>query len=102
MSDEDYEAFLSKANQDTSNNSTATSTSAPAKKAGTTSVNTKIPKALEAVEQYYTSDADEPFEPVSLVWSGEGLPGEGMLSVYATVPLEAWESTGGVLADTRG
>jgi len=81
MSDEDYEAFLDKANQDTSGSGPASTTSAPEKKVGTKSVDTEVPKPLEAVEAYYTSDADEPFEPVSLQWKGEGLPSEGMCSV---------------------
>jgi hypothetical protein len=68
-SDEDYAAFLDKANQDTSG---PLAQSTP-KKAGTTSVNTSVPSSLEQVEAYYTSDADEPFEPVSLKWEGDGV-----------------------------
>ncbi|KAF1935951.1 hypothetical protein EJ02DRAFT_448321 [Clathrospora elynae] len=60
-SDADYASFLDKANQETG------SVEASSKKSyGTTSVNTEVPKALEQVEEYYTSDADEPFEPVAL------------------------------------
>jgi len=69
-SDADYAAFLDKANQD----------SAPAQAKdlskqgyGTKSVNTAIPKVLESVEEYYTSDADEPFEPVSLKFEGKSI-----------------------------
>jgi hypothetical protein len=69
-SDEDYAAFLDKVNQDVSGGASAQST----KKAGTTSVNTGVPSSLQKFEAYYTSDADEPFEPVSLKWEGDGIP----------------------------
>jgi hypothetical protein len=65
MSDQDYEAFLNKANEDTGGATTQS------KKVATKSVNTAVPKALEQVEEYYTSDADEPFEPVALSYDGE-------------------------------
>ncbi|TLD36968.1 hypothetical protein E2P81_ATG02750 [Venturia nashicola] len=70
-SDEDYAAFLDKANQDPSGGKASAQSS---KKAGTKSVDTEVPKVLEQVEEYYTSDADEPFEPVSLKWKGDKLP----------------------------
>lgn len=72
-SDEDYAAFLDKANQDLGG-----SKPAPTQSVGTQSVNTDVPKALQQVEEYYVSDADEPFEPVSLKWDGQGIPSEGM------------------------
>ncbi|KAK3079645.1 hypothetical protein LTS18_004323 [Coniosporium uncinatum] len=92
MSDEDYEAFLDKANHDTSGNGSgsASTTSAPKKKAGTKSVDTEVPEPLEAVEAYYTSDADEPFEPVSLQWKGDGLPSE----VHQPLAEEVWRGGG--------
>ena len=63
-SDADYASFLDKANQDTGS---AESQSVSQKKSrGTNSVNTSVPKVLEQVEEYYVSDADEPFEPVAL------------------------------------
>ncbi|KAH7122245.1 hypothetical protein B0J11DRAFT_531013 [Dendryphion nanum] len=65
-SDQDYASFLDKANQDTGASATAQSS----KKFSTKSVNTAVPQGLEEVEEYYTSDADEPFEPVSLSYSG--------------------------------
>lgn len=77
-SDEDYASFLDKANQDTGASASTQS------KVGTKSVDTAVPKALESVEEYYTSEADEPFEPVSLKWDGEGLPDAGMYTLNIT------------------
>jgi len=70
-SDADYASFLDKANQDTGSKNASTQSK---KSVGTKSVNTAVPKALEQIEEYYTSDADEPFEPVSLTYEGDGLP----------------------------
>jgi hypothetical protein len=75
-SDEDYASFLDKANQDPSGGKASTQST---KKASTKSVDTEVPKTLEQVEEYYTSDADEPFEPVSLKWEGDDLPSAGTL-----------------------
>lgn len=74
MSDEAYSSFLDQANQDTG----ASKASTQSKSAGisTNSVDTEVPVALQKVEQYYTSEADEPFEPVSLKWAGETMPSE--------------------------
>jgi len=73
-SDADYASFLDQANQDTgAKEPTAKS---QGKFAATKAVDTEIPKPLLSVEQYYTSDTDEPFEPVSLKWSGRSLPSE--------------------------
>lgn len=72
-SDEDYSKFLGKANQDTG----GASTRSKSKKLSTKSVDTKVPKELEGIEEYYVSEADEPFEPVSLKWDKDGLPSEG-------------------------
>jgi len=69
MSDADYEAFLNKANAGTSDAVQEQST----KTYGTKSVNTSVPKVLEGVQEYYVSDADEPFEPVALNFAGDGL-----------------------------
>jgi hypothetical protein len=63
MSDDAYAKFLEGAN-DTG------ATAQETKSYKTKSVNTNVPKALESVEEYYTSDADEPFEPVSLEYEG--------------------------------
>ncbi|OCL02441.1 hypothetical protein AOQ84DRAFT_304719 [Glonium stellatum] len=69
-SDADYAAFLDKANQDTGANNVF----AQSKSVGSKSVNTEVPKALEEIEEYYVSDADEPFEPVSLKFDGDSVP----------------------------
>lgn len=69
MSDADYEAFLNKANQDTSGGEATVQ----AKSYGTKSVNTNVPKVLEEVQEYYVSDADEPFEPVALSFDGDSV-----------------------------
>lgn len=69
-SDADYAAFLDKANQDTA---PAEQQSSSKEGYGTKSVNTSVPKALESVEEYYVSDADEPFEPVALEFEGESV-----------------------------
>jgi hypothetical protein len=69
MSDADYEAFLNKANQDTGGGEATTQSQSY----GTKSVNTEVPKALESVQEYYTSDADEPFEPVALNYDGDSV-----------------------------
>lgn len=78
-SDEDYSNFLDKANQDTG----GASTQSKSKKLSTKSVNTKVPKDLEGIEEYYISEADEPFEPVSLKWDKDGLPSEGDYNLEA-------------------
>jgi len=69
-SDEDYEAFLNKANEDVSGASTQTT-----KKASSRSVNTaSVPAGLKKVDAFYTTDSDEPFEPVALEYNGEKVP----------------------------
>ena len=71
-SDEAYESFLDQANQDTgAGKNSERSGSATAK-----AIDTDVPVSLQKVEQYYTSEADEPFEPVSLSWSGSNMPSE--------------------------
>lgn len=78
-SDDAYSSFLDQANQDTG----ATQSSAAAKTATTKAVDTEVPVELQSVEQYYTSEADEPFEPVSLRWDGNNLPSESKSSAEA-------------------
>ena len=80
-SDEDYTSFLEKANQDTG----ATHASSQSASAVTKAVDTDVPATLQKVQAYYTSDADEPFEPVSLKWKGKDLPSERMC------PLPFWD-----------
>ncbi|KAF4961901.1 hypothetical protein FSARC_9977 [Fusarium sarcochroum] len=73
--DDDYMAFLNKANQDTgAGAATQNKTTFKAKDQGI-----EVPKAISDVckKAVYTSDADEPFEEVSLKWQGKnGLPTE--------------------------
>ncbi|KAF2648551.1 hypothetical protein K491DRAFT_612572 [Lophiostoma macrostomum CBS 122681] len=69
MSDADYASFLDKANE----NSGGASAQQSGKSYGTKSVNTAVPAALEDVEEVYVSEADEPFEAVSLKFDGEGI-----------------------------
>lgn len=71
-SDDAYSSFLDQANQDTSASKATTKT----KTASTKAVDTEIPVGLQNVDQYYTSEADEPFEPVSLRWDGNNMPSE--------------------------
>jgi hypothetical protein len=75
-SDEDYSKFLDKANQDTG--TSKASTQPKSKEVATKSLNTDVPKHLEGIEEYYISEADEPFEPVSLQWNEDDLPSEGI------------------------
>lgn len=83
-SDEDYMAFLNKANQDAEEGQAAAASSAQS--AGqqrtfkTTDEGSKLPKSIADVlkDAFYVSEADEPFKGVSLKWKGEGgLPDEG-------------------------
>ena len=71
-SDEAYSSFLERANQDTGTSSTSTKTSS----AATKTVDTDVPAPLQTIEQYYVSEADEPFVPVSLKWTGRSMPSE--------------------------
>ena len=83
-SDEDYMAFLDKANQDPMEG--YAKTSAAKKGFKTVDDGEKVPKALVDVTKgkFYISDADEPFVPVCLRWDegGKGLPDEGMSSRF--------------------
>lgn len=66
-SDADYASFLERANRDSG---CVETNEEPKKRYGTKSVNSEVPKGLEQVEEYYMSDADEPFEPVALRFDG--------------------------------
>ncbi|CAG8413426.1 unnamed protein product [Penicillium salamii] len=62
-SDDAYMSFLDKANADVSDKS----------QQGPIQMQTvhstlSVPKVLQSIEIYYTSDTDEPFEPVALKW----------------------------------
>ncbi|KAL8947799.1 MAG: hypothetical protein Q9222_005956 [Ikaeria aurantiellina] len=71
-SDDAYSSFLEQANQDTGGSNVTTQDNTSSTKA----VDSEIPPALLKIEQYYTSEADEPFEPVSLQWEGSNIPSE--------------------------
>ena len=66
-SDADYGSFLDQANQDVSGGGSASTTS---KKAQLKTVDSAVPTKLKSLDAFYTSEADEPFEPVSLKWDG--------------------------------
>ncbi|KAL8824239.1 MAG: hypothetical protein Q9191_005194 [Dirinaria sp. TL-2023a] len=96
-SDEAYSSFLDQANQDTGATK-ATTKPAPA---STKTTDTDVPVSLQQVEQFYVSDADEPFEPVSLKWSGSNMPSEnefrdliGHGSEVTTVEVEEFDPKG--------
>lgn len=84
-SDDDYAAFLEKANQPTSSSAQQTM-----KSKGFTEksidTNEPVPSVLQEVQSVYISEADEEFVPVSLGWSGKS--GEkidiGMLYLHST------------------
>lgn len=69
MSDADYEAFLNKANADSEEGKAQAQSQSEGY--GTKSVNAAVPQALKSVDATYTSDADEPFEPVALNYEGD-------------------------------
>lgn len=82
-SDEDYMAFLNKANQDAEEGQGAAASSAQS--AGqqrtfkTQDEGSALPKSIADAlkDAFYVSEADEPFKGVSLKWKGEGgLPDE--------------------------
>lgn len=67
-SDDAYMSFLNKANADldAGRQQPATQSSRPHTKA--VDADEQIPAPLTAVESYYVSETDEPFEPVVLRW----------------------------------
>lgn len=87
-SDEDYMAFLNKANQDPSEGQAVKSSSSAKQTFKTTDSGAQVPAVLKTAvkDAFYTSDADEPFEPVCLNWDegGKGLPDEGTFAVASS------------------
>ena len=73
MSDDaSYSSFLDKANQDTGvskTNSAPKSPPAPQQKKMK-----NVPATLQKIDAYYTSDTDEPFEPVSFDYNDSSPP----------------------------
>lgn len=70
-SDQQYMDFLNKANSDVGGSNAQTFKN---QQASSNSVNTEVPPELRKIDATFTSDADEPFEPVALKWSGDSLP----------------------------
>ncbi|OAA71198.1 hypothetical protein ISF_01749 [Cordyceps fumosorosea ARSEF 2679] len=97
-SDEDYMSFLNKANQDADEahakaSGTARTQAGSRAKLKTLDAGQKAPQGIVKVckEVVYTSDADEPFEPVSLKYTGDGgLPDE---EEFAKL-IEHWDVAG--------
>ncbi|KAI1344030.1 hypothetical protein F5Y15DRAFT_411882 [Xylariaceae sp. FL0016] len=79
-SDEDYMAFLDKANQDPNEGSAKPQSTGGKQEFKATDNGAQIPAALQEAtkDSFYVSDADEPFVPVCLAWdeAGKGLPDE--------------------------
>jgi hypothetical protein len=82
--DEEYMAFLEKANQDPNEGYPKVQSTAapdPRREFKTVDEGEEIPDVLKQVttDKFYTTDADEPFVPVVLRWheNGKGLPDEG-------------------------
>ncbi|KAK5256146.1 hypothetical protein LTR16_003919 [Cryomyces antarcticus] len=87
-SDDDYASFLDKANQDTGASSArAAPKGSDSGFAATQAVTAAVPTALQSVNVDYVSETDEPFEGVSLAWSGQEMPSEhDFASLIATDP----------------
>lgn len=85
-SDEDYMAFLDKANRDPNEGYEAKPQSNRNDKMEfkTKDDGAMIPAAITRAtkDAFYVSDADEPFVPVCIAWDegGKGLPDEGLCS----------------------
>lgn len=83
--DEDYAAFLDKANQDP-NEGVSKSQSSGKVELKAVDKGAVVPAVLKKAtkDAFYVSDADEPFVPVCLKHAGKKLPDEGML--FTPVP----------------
>jgi hypothetical protein len=79
-SDEDYMAFLDKANKNP-NEGTAKTQSKGKVELKAVDQGVKVPAGLKKAtsDAFYVSDADEPFVPVCLKFEGKKLPDEGQL-----------------------
>ncbi|KAG5991814.1 hypothetical protein E4U54_003806, partial [Claviceps lovelessii] len=79
-SDEDYMSFLDKANRDLSDGEALAKKQQEQSKVvfKTTDAGTQPPKVIReaCADAVFVTDADEPFEGVSLKWDGNGLPDE--------------------------
>lgn len=81
--DEEYMAFLDKANEDPSAGVAKGQSSSSSGKVELKALDegVAVPQVLKKAtkDAFYVSDADEPFEPVGLKFKGDELPDEGML-----------------------
>ncbi|KAJ9247082.1 hypothetical protein DTO195F2_9220 [Paecilomyces variotii] len=68
-SDNSYLAFLNKANEDLNAGRVAPQQS-NAVRTQSVDVDVTVPAPLRAIDTYYVSETDEPFEPVVLKWEG--------------------------------
>lgn len=86
-SDEDYAAFLDKANQDP-NEGVAKGQSNGKIELKATDKGASVPEVLKKAtkDAFYVSDADEPFEPVCLKHSGKSLPDEATFAKLVSHP----------------
>ena len=83
-SDEDYMAFLDKANRDPNEGYTKASSSGGKMEFKTTDEGVKVPAALTKAAEgaVYVTEADEEFVPVALKYKGSKLPDEGSFSLF--------------------
>jgi len=86
-SDEDYMAFLDKANQDP-NEGVAKTQSKGKVELKAVDKGVKIPEGLKKAtsDAFYVSDADEPFVPVCLKYDGKKLPDEATFAKLVNHP----------------
>jgi hypothetical protein len=84
--DEEYMAFLDKANQDPNEGVKSSSSKGEKVELKATEKGVEVPAVLKQVagEAFYISDADEPFEVVALKLEGKGLPDEGWFLFRST------------------
>ncbi|KAJ9300856.1 hypothetical protein DTO271G3_2020 [Paecilomyces variotii] len=69
-SDDNYLAFLNKANEDLNAGRVAPQQTSNAVRTQSVDVDVTVPAPLRAIDTYYVSETDEPFEPVVLKWEG--------------------------------
>lgn len=88
--DEDYMAFLDKANQDLDDGKALAAKQKEQSSAAFKAVDegSQAPRVIRDACQdaVYVTDADEPFEEVSLKWSGDGLPDESAFGLSLLLP----------------
>lgn len=74
--DQSYNAFLTRVNQDPSANSSQEQSTSQAKSKldPTTPQTSAVPVSLQNLDATYTSDSDEPFEPIVMDYAGHELP----------------------------